>query len=121
MVNQLKIIMDAANDGTILNTKSLVYVDDEVIGYIQDVKIHLNAKSTMPFIEITFPDFHSPDVDPLYLNDSLSKNVDKYILKLKQFPNVKIMLQNIFARYNDKEDVYELGTYGIIEKVTTDI
>jgi hypothetical protein len=31
------------------------------------------------------------------------------------------MLQNIFARYNDKEDVYELGTYGITEKVTTDI
>ena len=123
MTDELKIIMNTADDGTILNTKSLLYVNDEVIGCIQDLKIHLSVKSALPLIEVTFPNFHDPEVDQSYINqvNGLSKDVDLYINILKKFPNVKIRLQNIFATCSDEEEVYELGTNGIIEHVPTEI
>ncbi|CAB4196567.1 hypothetical protein UFOVP1290_87 [uncultured Caudovirales phage] len=124
MKHELKFIMSGAmEDNVITNPKTEVYVNDCIVGCIQDIKIHANTKSILPTIEITFPNFRSPEVDKSYLSsvNNLSTGVDLCIDMLKQFPNIKIKLQNIFATCSDEEDIEEVGTYGIIERVPTDI
>lgn len=62
-----------------------IYVDDTLIGFIQEIKFIANADKTMPEIEITFPD----------LSDFVSNSRDliaSHIRLLSQFPYIKIKL-----------------------------
>ena len=124
MEHELKFIMRYnLEDNVVINPKTEVYINDCIVGCIQDIKIRANTKSILPAIEITFPNFRSPEVDKSYLSskNNLSKGVDFCINMLKQCPNIKIILKDIFATCSDEEDIEEVGTYGIIERLPTEI
>lgn len=75
MTHEFKIVMSGPNTS---NVK--VFLDDQVIGLIQDIKFLASTTFDTPIIEIVFPDLFSlQHKSPL--TKSLQENIIKIILK----------------------------------------
>jgi len=85
-MQQLRIIMEANENGLLTAANTNVYLDDERIGLIQDIKIHADVFKSSPQVEITFP-IILPDNHPL--NDQVAY----YTGALSVFPNVLVMVK----------------------------
>ena len=82
MPHELKVILgDTINDVNI-------YVDNQRIGMIQDIKVHAGVHQQKPEIEIVFPDlrpFRNTNKDTV---EALEKTLDLF----KDMPNVKVTI-----------------------------
>ena len=76
MEHEFKIILGA----TIMDTK--VLIDNEPVGWIQEIKIHASVDQVSPEIEVVFPDVSQ-------WPEGHSKQ-QKSLEVFKDFPNVKI-------------------------------
>lgn len=90
MEHELKIIMGSTPMQTI------VMIDNQPIGLIQDIKFHVGVDSAESEIEIVFPDFFSGDLDPLYVATSpFIKELQHTLEILKEMPHVKVRLEKL--------------------------
>lgn len=64
-----------------------IYVDDEPIGLIQDIKFHVGV-SASPLVEIVFPDLRP-------FNSAAAQKVADQVELLKDLPQVKVTLAKI--------------------------
>jgi len=69
-----------------------IYIDDEQIGIIQNIKVELNVADLFPKIEITFPDLFDEKHSTL---EDLTKKLACTIEKLKDIPNVTVKLKEL--------------------------
>lgn len=111
MVHELKIIMGSNING-IDAIKTKVFLDEFVIGCIQNIKIDIGVNGD-PKIEITFPNFKSKNVNNNF-KTQLTRDIDWYVEILSKIPNVKIILEDI-SIFDDKLE--ELSTDGFIETI----
>lgn len=88
------------------------YKGYSAIGFIQDIKCSINAYEPTYKIEITFPDYFSLPPE----TSNVSKLIAWHIQRLKEFPNVKIFLQDIFDE-NKITLIKEIGTDGVIDSI----
>lgn len=80
----------------ILNHKTIVSLDGQPVGMIQDIKVQANVKDAMPTIEITFPNLLGGEVDPNYIKtSSLARDLAEMLEKLKRIPNIKVKLEDL--------------------------
>lgn len=82
--------MNAESGQPITSYNTKIYVDDIIIGCIQDIKIHTSAHEAIPEIEITFPDLRPYKSS---IVDSIAASVEL----LSNFPNVKVTLLKLEA------------------------
>lgn len=115
MEHELKIIMKCKEGEPITGYNTLVTLDNVAIGCIQEVKTIVSADGTDPIVEITFPNFRSPCISKEQ-QDRLIRDfsVDYHIEELSKFPNIKIILKDIFNHLDEMMD--EVGTDGHIER-----
>ena len=91
MAKELKIVI-----GTNIH-ETLVYLNDEPIGLIQDIKIHANCGQPYPTVEIVFPNLFDLEIDPTYYHHSpLLKQLAQHLWDLSDVPNLKITLKDLF-------------------------
>ncbi len=115
MKHELKITVEFEVNGSKTHSCPLirVFVDENVIGCIQDLKLHASAQEFIPEIEFSFLDLEKFD----FGDDEPSTFVPKiknHIALLSQVPYIKINMidPNIPALITQMEEV---GTNGIIE------
>ena len=106
MEHEIKIIMKYSDDNPINAANTLVYVDDEVIGCIQNIKLNVNAYNKIPELEVTFPNLRSIDIAPSYygrkdfpdghIETDLVATVDHNINRIKEVNGIRIVLGDIF-------------------------
>lgn len=90
MKHELKVILGPTAHET------LVLVDNEPIGLIQDIKFHVGVNHTVPDIEIVFPNLLGPGVDADYAQNSVMvRQLKKTLELLKDLPHVKVTLQDL--------------------------
>ena len=91
MAKELKIVIGS-------NTyETLVYLNDEPIGMIQDIKIHVNCNEIHPTIEIVFPNLFGMEIsDTYYRASSIPKQLAQHMWDLSDIPNVKVTLKDLF-------------------------
>jgi hypothetical protein len=85
MKHELKIILGPTAHETV------VYVDDQPIGLIQDIKFHANVDDTATEIEIIFPNMF-PFSDT---NVHMCMILEDALEELKKVPHVKVTLKDI--------------------------
>lgn len=78
------------------NSMVKVYVDEQQIGLIQDVKFHASAHENFPEVEIVFPNLFDSQVDQKSVKsggllDMLKKNLELF----KEIPHVKVTLASL--------------------------
>jgi len=78
-MKQLKVVIGES----VSDTKILI--DDEPLGWVQDIRIHVSVDKLEPEIEITFPQY----------NEWPIKDVEQNVARLADFPNVKIKYNTI--------------------------
>jgi hypothetical protein len=128
MKHEIKIIMtyDTENEdkaAPIFNKNIRVYIDDDVVGCIQDLKFHANHQELTPTLQIIFPEIDSLDADwagyqfhnPSTKDEScFAKDVKRYIKKFSQISNIDIKKQEIDNGSNVVM-LTEIGTDGNID------
>jgi len=92
----LKLVCELSDQGLITSPKTVLYLDDEPIGVIQEINFNIKADDHVGHMEITFPDLHSEKIDATYANSSFVKEVDARIEQLKAFPGIIIKLKELF-------------------------
>lgn len=79
-MKELKVILGEKTSDT------HILVDNQAIGYIQELKIHVEVNSSAPQIEIIFPDFRQ-------ISLALADKVAEQVNLLKDLPHVKVVLK----------------------------
>lgn len=85
MKHELKVILGESAANT------FVLVDNQPIGLIQDIKIHVGVNSTQPEVEIVFPNL----LPFAQTNKSMVDILEHQLKLLKELPQVKVTLQDI--------------------------
>ncbi len=85
MKHELKVILGPTTHDT------LVLVDNQPIGLIQDIKFHASVDSVTPEIEIVFPNL----MPFRATNETMVKNLEEHLELLKELPHVKVTLKDI--------------------------
>jgi len=97
MNHEIKIIMKYKDGEPIKSCNTIISLDDEPIGCIQNFKLNADAGEYFPELEFTFPDLKSDEIDLSYKKSpNLIETVDYYLNKLKIVPNIKLILKKIF-------------------------
>lgn len=122
MKHELKLVMTCDDNQPLTNHNTLLYVDDKVIGCIQQIDVHIDVDSILPQITVIFPDLRSADIDENYLSQpgsrALADSIDLDTEMLSQFPNVSVVKKSLFNYIDDTESLKEVGTDGIIDHIT---
>lgn len=97
MSHELKIILGTSPQSTV------VLVDNEPVGLIQNVTININAYSQESHIEITLPNLFSRNIDSSYMDKTaftgpLQGQLQKTFNLLREIPQVKIILSDPFEK-----------------------
>lgn len=91
MTKELKIVVGPNS------YKTMVYLNDEPIGLIQDIKIHVSCNDPFPQVEIVFPNLFALDIGQNYYQSSpLPKQLAQKLWDLSEVPNLKVTLQDLF-------------------------
>lgn len=122
MKHELKLVMQSDDDKQPLTVhKTLLYVDDTVIGCVQEIDVHIDVDTFLPQVTVVFPNLRSVDIDSNYLSQpgsrSLADSIDLYTKMLSQFPNVRVVLKSLFNYIDEYESLEEVGTDGTIDYV----
>lgn len=72
--------------------QTVVFVGEKPIGLIQRIKFTASVTDPFSEIEIIFPDLLSI---PWYSNESLLNSLKENLELLKEFPNVKVVLEKL--------------------------
>lgn len=72
--------------------QTLVFIDEKPIGLIQRIRFVASLDDPFSEIEIVFPDLLSI---PWYSNESLLNSLRENLELLKEFPNVKVILEKL--------------------------
>lgn len=86
MKHELKIILGATPP------KTLVLIDDQPVGLIQEIKFHVKAGGDDTDIEIVFPDF----LKHKDTNSVFATQLEHTLELLKEFPHVRVLLKPIW-------------------------
>jgi len=108
---------DIEHDETtpIKNTSIRVFIDDNVIGCLQHLKLEADKNETVPFIEFTFPDLESLDDDNT--KSIFIREIADYIKILSACPNIRIIKKNIDDNESPVTLLEEIGTDGFIDSI----
>lgn len=115
MVDELRIVMKRNADGQVESHNTVIYINNEPIGCIQNIKIDIGVNS-IPKIEVTFPNFDSKGIDKKATR-LFHKAVLAQAAQLSQFSNVSITWQEILGEMDDQEELREIGTNGVIDHI----
>lgn len=122
MKHQIKIIIDYEEEGIDCDEthikRTIVWVDEQPIGCIQQLSFKANAKSQFHQIEkfeIVFPDFQNSQIDKSFITGFPSQ-VKGYIKLLSNIPNLDVKLQKLETQSKTYE-LTEIGTDGCIEHI----
>jgi len=102
MTNELKIVVKESGILT-------VFINDKPIGCIQQLKLTADAGSFIPSIELVLPE----DIE---LPDNWKNGINDRIAILKQLPFVQVSRKQIKDKLDEKHDLRELGTDGVIDQ-----
>ncbi len=86
MKHELKVILGATARET------LVFIDDQPVGLIQEIKFVANAETGKTDIELTFPDFR----EYATTNGAFAKQLDSTLELLKEMPHIRVLLKPIW-------------------------
>lgn len=86
MKHELKVILGATSHET------MVYIDDQPVGLIQEIKFVANATTGTTDIELTFPDFQEYRAT----NGGFAKQLEDTIELLKEMPHIRVLLKPIW-------------------------
>jgi hypothetical protein len=86
MKHELKVILGATPHQT------LVLIDDEPVGLIQEIKFHVKAGGTDTDIEIVFPNF----LEHKETNKVFATQLEQTLELLKELPHVRVLLKPIW-------------------------
>lgn len=78
---------------------SLVEFDGTPIGYIQNIKVELDATKASPNVTITFPDLRA------YEAGKAKEDVIKYVQLLSGAPGINIVFRELTPETNEIKDV----------------
>lgn len=96
---EIKIIIDASENGILVPHKVLVYVNDEAIGCLQDITFHANVNEPSCSLEVTFPNLRSNNIaENFKKNTPFIKQIDEHIKKFDNINGVKVNLKDIFEK-----------------------
>ena len=77
--------------------ETLVYLNDEPIGFIQEIKIHVNCNEPYPVVEIVFPNLFEMAVASTYYQSSpMPRQLAQTMWDLSDVPNVTVTLKSLF-------------------------
>ena len=94
---ELRIIAQLDPNGVILTKDVLVYINDEPVGALQDIKFHASVDKSTCDLEVTFPDLHSHKIHRSYHDGAnLVATVDRMASIFKSFLGVKVILKDLF-------------------------
>lgn len=86
MKHELKIILGATP------AQTLVLIDDEPVGLIQEIKFHVKVDSDDTDIEIVFPNF----LKHKDTNSTFATQLEHTLELLKEFPHIRVLLKPIW-------------------------
>lgn len=96
---EIKIIIDASDNGILVPHKVIVYVNDEAIGCLQDITFHASVNEPTCSLDVTFPNLKSNDIPLNFKQEStLLKQIDEHIEKFANINGVKVNLKDIFEK-----------------------
>ena len=85
MKHELKVILGATS------AETLVLIDDQPIGLIQDIKFHVSVENPTPQIEIVFPNL----MPFRNTNRQMVEQLELHLEELKKLPHVKVTLEDL--------------------------
>jgi hypothetical protein len=85
MAHELKVILGD------LTSNTVIYINNEPINLIQDIKFHVGINDATPQLEIVFPNLMPFRATNSFVVEMLEQQIDQ----LKQIPNIKISLESI--------------------------
>lgn len=104
MKHEFKIVLEYNDsEDNLLHTGIRVYIDDEIIGCIQDLKLSVNTEDFVPKIEITFPDLSN-------INSIFKKDIAYRTNNLKAIPIIDVKMKPLSSNL-----LSEVGTDGYID------
>jgi hypothetical protein len=97
MEHEFKIIMKL-KEGELSPTSSvIVYLDNQPVGLIQNIKFEADTDSPIPKLEITFPNLESDKIDQSYRKSSNLLDTLKYYRELfSKLPSVTVLMKELF-------------------------
>jgi len=111
MRHEFKIILGFDDNEKDKYPQISVYVDDKIIGCIQDVKFSANCRTMFPNVEITFPDLSGT-------KSSFKQEIKNHLNDLQKVPGMSLILEKktVYHATDDFEiKLEEVGTDGVIE------
>ena len=97
MEHEFKIVLKMEDGKPLASHKVTIYLDDEPVGMVQDIKFHAAAGESLPSLDITFPNLRSDKIaDSYYKTANMAKDTDRWIDKLKNLPGIRVFLKEIF-------------------------
>jgi hypothetical protein len=98
MEHEFKIIMKVHEGQPAKTSNVMVYLDNQPVGLIQNIKFEANSESLMPTLELTFPNLESDKVDQSYKKSSnnLIGTLKHYKELFTNFPSIKVILKELF-------------------------
>lgn len=131
MEHELKIVMKYQSEDLdhdecpITPANFLIYVDGEVIGFIQNLNFTVDVNDPCPKINVTFPQMNKENIDDSYYvvtpysRPYTRAEFDGGVSLMSKFPNVHITMKNLVDPKNEEELIHEIGTDGIIDRIKT--
>jgi len=94
---EIKIIIKVNENNCIVSHNTLVTVDDEPIGCIQEISFNANVNELLCKLDVVFPNLKSDKIDQksYRLSPNLISAVDHSVEKLKDILGVNISLKEI--------------------------
>ena len=86
MKHELKVILGATAHET------MVYIDDQPVGLIQEIKFVANATTGETDIELVFPDFR----EYKQTNGNFARQLEDTLELLKEMPHIRVLLKPIW-------------------------
>lgn len=127
MKHELKIIMtyeqeSIDSDGTSLSAPK-IYLDDRIIGLLQNFELRASCQEIIPKVKITFLDYNKVNIDSQYFVKTMNsspisqeKEIDYYVNKMINVIGIEVKMQDI-NNGSDFVKVKEIGTDGIIDMI----
>lgn len=115
MKHEFKIVMEFEDDQSKpLHSGIRVYIDNNIVGCIQDLKFSADTENFLPKLEITFPDLAGLKELSSERECVFIKDVQYHIDNLKVIPGIDIKLKSL-DNTSDPICLDEVGTDGHID------
>lgn len=108
------------NQSVPLHSGIRVYIDDRIVGCIQDLKFSADTENFIPKLEITFPDLTGFKDDVSGKDSVFVKSIQYHIEDLKVIPGIDIKAKSLVDGTSKSIWLDEVGTDGHIDRLKRD-